>query len=78
MGAGGHDVSEAFDLYAKSKLRFQERELRLRKWGSKSEELMRVIEENEKCGGKSNVVSSVTEEDHYICKVSCWKLREWI
>ena len=37
---------------------------------------MRVTEENEKCGVKSNVVSFVTEEDQYICKVSCWKLRE--
>ena len=68
--AGGHDVNEAFDLYVKSKLRFQEGGFRLRKWGSISEELMRMIKENEKCDVKSNVCSSVIEEDQTFARYS--------
>ena len=41
----GHDVNEAFELYVKSKLRFEKGGLRLSKWGSNLEELMRMIEE---------------------------------
>ena len=54
VDAGGHDVNEAFDLYVKSKLRFQEGGFRLHKWGSNSEEFMRMIEENEKFGNQES------------------------
>ena len=70
VDAGGHDVNEAFDLYVKSKLRFQEGGFSLHKWGSNSEELIRIIEENEKCDVKSNVCSSVIEEDQTFARYS--------
>ena len=73
VDAGGHDVNVAFDLYLKSKLRFQEGGFRLRKWGSNLEELMRMIEENKKCDVKSNVVSSVTEENQTFARYSVGK-----
>ena len=56
VDAGGHDVNEAFDLYVKSKLRLQEGGFRLHKWGSNSKELMRMIEENEKCNVKCGFI----------------------
>ena len=42
----------------------------LRRWGSNSEELMRMIEKNRKCDVKSNMVSSVTEEDQTFARYS--------
>ena len=70
VDARGHDVNEAFELYVKSKLRFQEGGFTLHKWGLNSEELMRMIEENEKCDVKSNAVSSMTEEDQTFARYS--------
>ena len=70
VDARGHDVKETLDLYVKPKLRFQEGGFRLCKWGSNSEELMRMIEENEKCYVKSNTCSSVIEEDQTIARYS--------
>ena len=76
VDAGGHDVNDAFDLYVKSKLRFQEGGFRLHKWESNSEELMRMIEGNEKCDIKSNACSSVIQEDQTFAKIFYWKSRE--
>ena len=71
LAAGGTDVDDTYEFYAKSKLRLAEGGFNLRKFMSNSKELMSKIDANESNREKSTDPKNVSSYSPSICRGEC-------